>query len=88
VRALIGSFANRNLTHFHRLDGSGYSFLTEQVLRLDYYNPTIAARMVEPLAQWKKMDEKRQVLMRNELEKLKAAKPSKNLDEIVSKALK
>ncbi len=88
ARALIGGFAAQNLVHFHRPDGKGYQFLTDQVLAVDKLNPMVAARLVEPMTQWRKMDDQRQALMKQSLERLKAEKTlSKDVYEIVTKSL-
>jgi len=88
VRALIGVFAMRNHTHFHRKKGDGYQFLAEQVIRLNTTNPQIAARLLTPMTKWKRHDELRQSLMKNELERVKAQpKLSKDVYEVVTKTL-
>ncbi|MGI1678127.1 MAG: aminopeptidase N [Cellvibrionaceae bacterium] len=88
VRSLIGAFCNGNLVSFHAEDGSGYQFLGEQVKALNAINPQIASRLVTPLTRWKKYDEKRQQLMRKELEVIKADPAlSKDVFEVVSKSL-
>ncbi len=87
VRALYGAFAH-NLCQFHHNSGRGYQLLGEVINQLDEINPSIAARMVTPLTQWRKFDEKRQALMKAELEKLLEKKSlSKDLYEIVSKSV-
>lgn len=68
VYALIGTFGQRNPTHFHAKDGSGYVFLREVVQNLDKLNPQVAARMVKPLTTWRRYDKERQKLMREQLE--------------------
>lgn len=88
VRALIGSFCQRNLLEFHKDDGSGYSFIAEQILKLDMINPQIAARIVSSLINWKKFAPDRQGLMKQQLEKIVASTDlSKNVFEIASKGL-
>lgn len=88
VRALIGSFTAQNLVHFHQMDGKGYQFLTDQILVVDKFNPMVSARLAEPLTQWRKMDEKRQLQIKQCLERLKSQKTlSKDVYEIVSKSL-
>ncbi len=88
VRALIGAFCQGNPAHFHRADGAGYRFLAERVLELDPLNPQVAARLVIPLTRWRRFDAQRQRLMRQELERIRAAEPlSRDLLEVVSKAL-
>ena len=87
IYALLGGFTG-NSPHFHRLDGAGYQFLATQVIRLDDSNPQVAARMVRALIRWRRYNDKRQDLMRAELERI-MAKPSLSRDvrEIVNKAL-
>ncbi|MCG6967238.1 MAG: aminopeptidase N [Chromatiaceae bacterium] len=87
VRALIGSFANANPLRFHAADGGGYSFLGQQVLALDPFNPQIAARLLRALTRWRRYDEGRQEKMRSLLESVVAAKVSKDVYEIASKSL-
>ena len=88
VRSLIGAFAGGNPVCFHADDGSGYRFLAEQVLILDPLNPQVAARMVTTLSRWRRYDERRQGLMRKELERIIGAPAlSKDVYEVVSKSL-
>lgn len=88
VRALIGAFAMANPYRFHAEDGAGYLFLADNVLKIDPFNPQLAARMVESLSQWRKFDLNRQMLMRTQLERIAAApKISKDVYEVVSKSL-
>ncbi len=87
VRSLIGTFAT-NQARFHTASGEGYQFLREHVLKIDVFNPQLAARIVEPFLRWKHFDLSRQALMRTELERiLKTPTLSKNVHELVSKAL-
>lgn len=85
---MIGAFAAANPEVFHRIDGSGYRFLTEAIIKLNTLNPQVAARIITPLIQFKKFDEKRQQLMRSALQEILALPDlSKDLYEKVSKAL-
>ena len=88
IRSLIGAFANGNHCNFHQQDGSGYRFLTEQILALNTVNPQVAARLVTPLTRWKKFPEPNRQLMQNALQTI-AKEPNlvKDLHEIVSKSL-
>ncbi|MCW8108454.1 aminopeptidase N [Alteromonas ponticola] len=70
VRALIGSFAFYNTSGFHALDGSGYQYLTDYLLKLDDCNPQVAARLVTPLTQWQRFDQHHQEQMRRQLARL------------------
>ena len=85
VRALLGSFAMSNPVLFHRIDGEGYRFFTEQVLDMDSRNPQIAARLLGLYEIWRKLDKDRQALIRQELALIIAAKPSRNVLEIATK---
>lgn len=88
VRALIATFCSLNQWQFHSTDGSGYRFLTEQVLQLDGINPQIAARMAAPLTQWRRYDATRRELMLQQLEGLgQSAELSDDLKELVEKSL-
>ncbi len=88
VYALIAPFCRSNLINFHAINGSGYQFLTNIVLQLNDFNPQIAARMVTPLTEWKRYDEKRQALMREQLEIILQKKNlSKDVYELVTKSL-
>jgi aminopeptidase N len=88
VRALIGAFAQGNPVRFHAAAGEGYAFLAEQVLRLDALNPQVAARMVAPMARWRRYDQGRQAHLRAQLERV-LARPglSRDVYEVVSKSL-
>ncbi len=88
VRALIGTFCSANQVQFHAEDGQGYAFLTEYIISIDALNPQIAARLLTPLTRWKRMDSKRQLLMKQALEIiLSHTGLSRDVYEIVSKSL-
>ncbi|HJV07030.1 MAG TPA: aminopeptidase N [Chromobacteriaceae bacterium] len=86
ARALIGSFAG-NLRHFHAADGSGYRFIADQVLVIDAFNPQVASRLVRAFNRRNKLEPGRRALMTAELQRLLAAKLSKDVYEIVAKNL-
>ncbi|HVB68938.1 MAG TPA: aminopeptidase N [Acetobacteraceae bacterium] len=88
VRALVGSFSAGNPVRFHAASGDGYRFLADTILALDPMNPQVAARMVSPLGQWRRMDAGRQGVMRGELQRiLEAAGLSRNTREMVGRSL-
>jgi aminopeptidase N len=88
VRALIGSFSAGNPYRFHEADGSGYHFLADRVLELEPINPQVAARLVGPLARWRRYEPQRQEKMKVELRRILERKDlSRDVYEIVSKAL-
>jgi len=88
VRALVGAFTQGNQLRFHDASGAGYAFLADEVITLDPANPTLAARLVQPLGTWRRHDPARQALMRHQLERILAIPDlSKNTFEMVSKSL-
>jgi aminopeptidase N len=88
VRALIGSFCRGNPVRFHAMDGSGYAFLTENVLALDKLNPQIAARLVQAIIRWQRFDVQRQALMQSSLQQiLETTGLSKDTYEVVARGL-
>jgi aminopeptidase N len=87
VRSLVGAFAGNHL-RFHAADGSGYALVGETARMLDPINPQVAARMAGAFENWRRYDEKRQTLMRGELEKTTQVKGlSANLFEVATKML-
>ncbi|MEW8624423.1 MAG: aminopeptidase N [Candidatus Thiodiazotropha sp.] len=88
VRSLIGAFCTTNLFAFHAADGSGYEFLTDQVITLNSLNPQIAARLLRIMSRWRRYDESRQQLMRKAFERVLAQSDiSKDVFEIASKSV-
>lgn len=88
VRALVGNFAAHNPRAFHSVDGSGYRFLVDTLLKLNTVNPQIASRLIEPLLRFSRYDNQRQTLMKRGLERLRDTENlSKDLFEKIEKAL-
>lgn len=87
VRALIGAFSQQNHINFHRQDGEGYALLADIVVQLNKSNPEIAARLVLPLTRYQRLDEARQKMMRGVLEGIRNQSLSRNLYEVIEKAL-
>ena len=86
VRSLIYGFAMNNPVRFHEKNGSGYAFVTDNILALDKINHQIAARLARCFNQWKKYDPDRRTLMKQSLKTLAAAPDlSTNVYEIVSR---
>ena len=55
---------------------------------IDGFNPSVAARLMEPLASWRRYVPELGQLMREQLERIGAVDSlSKNLRELVAKAL-
>ena len=86
VYALLVTFGSNTL-RFHDKSGDGYVFLADQVLTIDAKNPQVAARVLQPLTQWRQMDEARGSLMKAQLERLSTEKLSDNVFEIVNKSI-
>jgi aminopeptidase N len=88
LRALVATFAAFNPARFHDPSGAGYRFLADHVLAVDSFNPSIAARLLEPLGQWARYQPELGTLMRAELERItRSPDLSKNVFELASKAL-
>ncbi|TMJ53154.1 MAG: DUF3458 domain-containing protein, partial [Alphaproteobacteria bacterium] len=88
VRALVGAFTQGNQLRFHDASGAGYAFLADEVITLDPGNPTLAARLVQPLGTWRRHDPARQALMQHQLERILGIPDlSKNTYEMVAKSL-
>ncbi|MFT5041672.1 MAG: aminopeptidase N [Hyphomicrobiaceae bacterium] len=87
VRSLLGAFAAGNPVGFHAADGSGYTFVADQVLGLDVLNAQVAARMAGAFTRWRRYEPRRRELMRAELERMADARPSKDVYEILIKSL-
>lgn len=84
VYAVLRSYAYTNL----HMDKDGYSFLADQIIRLDKINPQVAAKVSRVFTRIKKYDEERQKQMRTELLRIKATQGlSKDVFEVVENCL-
>ncbi|MDH4019920.1 MAG: aminopeptidase N [Xanthomonadales bacterium] len=89
VRSLIGVFSMLNPTGFHAIDGSGYSFHADRVIELDGLNPQMAARMASAFNRWKRYDEDRKAMMKEQLQRIAAVENlSGDVSEIINNALR
>ena len=87
ARSLVGAFGV-NQRAFHAADGTGYRFLADQLVALDRLNPQTAAKLLPPLARWRRVDAARARLMRAELTRIvDLPGVSKDLFEQASKSL-
>ena len=87
VRSLLQTFA-MNQVRFHAADGSGYTLLTDFILRIDTDNPQLAARLVSQMNGYRRFEAVRQKLMREQLERIAGSEiVSRDLGEIVQRAL-
>jgi len=88
VRSVIGAFSQNNPVNFHSADGEGYRFLGDQIIALNSINPQVASRMVTALMHWRRYDEGRQALMRNQLQRIVGTQGvSRDVYEVASKSL-
>jgi aminopeptidase N len=88
VRALIGAFAQGNVTQFNRADGAGYDFIADTILTLDPKNPQLAARMATAFRTWRTLEAGRQAKAEAALTRIKSASAlSRDLSDIVERAL-
>ncbi len=88
VYALINSFCHNNLIRFHDISGKGYQLAADMVIKLNQINPQVAARVVNAFSSWKKYDDKRKSMMKEQLERIKKEKLASDLYELVTKFLK
>ncbi|MBC6428350.1 MAG: aminopeptidase N [Cellvibrionales bacterium] len=85
--ALLGGFCTLNPHNFHQRDGAGYRLLADQVLDIDRFNPQLAARLLDPLTRWQRMDKGRAGQMRAQLRRMgEASGLSADLQEILIKS--
>ena len=88
LRSLVQGFSIGNPALFHDPSGDGYRFLADQILSVDGVNPSVAARLVEPLSGWARYLPNLSNLMRAELGRIADTNGlSKNVLEIVSRAI-
>jgi aminopeptidase N len=88
VRALVASFASGNQVRFHDASGIGYRFLADTIIMLDPSNSQVAARLVPPLGQWRRVEPARQALMKQELQRiLDAPNLSKGTFEMATRSI-
>lgn len=88
LRSVLGAFA-ANYVHFHKIDGSGYTFLADEILRLNAFNPQVASRFMTPFTQIKQFDDKRQQLMKAQVQRIAShVGLSKDVAEKAEKVLK
>ena len=88
VRSLYAAFSQLNPVCFHHASGQGYAFLADCVKQLNSINPQIAARLALPLIQWKRYDDNRQKLMKQQLQDIaRVPDLARDVYEIVNRGL-
>ena len=86
-RSLVAAFASGNPWCFHVRDGAGYRFLGDAILAIDPGNGQLAARLVTPLANWRRHAADRAALQQAQLARLQDAGLSRFTAEKVGRAL-
>ncbi len=87
VRALVGGFVRGNPLGFHRQDRAGYALVADEILRLDRFNPQLAAALAGLLAPWRRYAEPYASGMRDALARVSETNLSDNTREIVDAGL-
>ncbi len=88
VRALVATFARHNWRGFHAADGTGYAFVTGQILAFDRVNPQLASTLAGAFNLWRRFVEPRRGLQHAALQEIaKASALSPNVAEIVERNL-
>jgi aminopeptidase N len=88
LRALVAGFSTGNPSRFHDPSGEGYTFLADQILAVDAFNPMVAARLLEPLGAWRRYRPQLADLMLAQLRRIAEAPGlSKNVHELSGKAI-
>jgi len=87
LRALYLQFSKNNLVSFHDLSGKGYKFLADRIKNIDSFNPQVASRASSSFSLINKLDQTRQVLMRDALNQIMSSRPSRDTFEVISKYL-
>ncbi len=87
ARSLIYSFCVANPAQFHAADGSGYALWAETVLSVDALNPQVAARLARTLELWRRFTPTLRDQMRAALDTVAREAKSRDVREVVEKAL-
>jgi aminopeptidase N len=88
VRSLLGAFAQANHTQFNRVDGAGYDFVADIVLKLDPKNPQVAARLMGAFRSWRALEARRRERAEATLRRVAAAPAlSPDVHDIVARTL-
>ncbi len=88
VHSAISAFCRVNPAQFHALDGSGYEFWADCVIKLDGINQQLAARVARAMDRWRMYAPSAQIMMESALQRVaKTRNLSNDVTEIISKAL-
>ena len=70
LRALLNGVVAGNPAAFHASDGAAYAWFADWIIRIDGYNPQVAARATTYFETWKRYDADRQSMMRDALRRI------------------
>jgi aminopeptidase N len=88
VYALVGAFARGNPRAFHRVDGAGYRFVADAIMKVDAITPQVAARIATAFGAWRNYEPMRRAMMHRELARIAARTGnSPDLSDIVARSL-
>ncbi len=87
VRAVLGGLA-KNTPIFHALDGSGYEFMAEQILKVDQQNPITASRIAKVFSHWKSYSSPHKERMKASIDLLYQKNLSINTSEVLTQIIK
>ncbi|TPE60991.1 aminopeptidase N [Sandaracinobacter neustonicus] len=86
--AYYGSLFRQNRVAFHDASGKGYRFLADRLLMMDQMGRGHPAFFMAQIDQWRRHDEPRQTLMREQLQRIAGTSGiSRSLDEVVNRSL-
>jgi len=87
VRSLYGAFAG-NAIHFNDVSGKGYEFISDKIIEIDSFNPSISSGLSKAFKLYSRVSDERRNLMKTNLERIIDTEGlSKNTYEIVFKTL-
>ncbi|CAG9471932.1 M1-family alanyl aminopeptidase, putative [Plasmodium vivax] len=69
IRAVYLPFTY-NLRYFNDISGKGYKMMADIIMKVDKFNPMVATQLCDPFKLWNKLDQKRQDMMLNEMNRM------------------
>ncbi len=87
VRIVFSLLSRSNMGVFHDASGAGYRLLADTVLKIDAFNPQLAANIIKTMTLWQQFASPYKEEMRLALENLAKNSLSNNTYEVVAKSL-
>ncbi len=88
VYSLLGTFFRTGGPEFHTPNGKGYQLWCDAILKIDKFNPQVAARLARSIENWRRYEPKLSFMMYRALVYVSQQKGlSVNLREIIDKSL-